>query len=409
MTLVEFYDDKALENIAGLLYVKPQKVIFLGSKVKKLRKFVNYCGEVLEELGMKTEIAYRTINPNSLTSMVHILSEILRENDECEFNLTGGEESVMVAVGIVYERFHGHVQLHKINLNTGGYVDMDDDDNQSWNGQIPYLSVRHLIRIYGGSIINGGFLHPEPEYIWDKSFRKAVCNLWELCRAGCSEWNTLIGQMELAQKYGEQEADELKVCLNLSEDEAVNIAFTEHPMFQKFCGYGYIRDFKKTENICSYRFRDRQIRQCLTRAGEILELSVYLGAMTAKDENGSVFQDGATGVYLDWDGMIRGNKEQINTINEIDVIMMHHMVPFFVSCKNGSVSVDELYKLKVVAEHFGLGYARKVLVLTDCARKHPQTYSFIRERALDFNITIINDTHQMSIPEIGKELKKLCL
>lgn len=405
MTLVEFYDEKALENIAGLLYIKPQKVIFLGSRAYKLKRFAAYCREVLEDLGMETKIEYRTINPNSLTSMIHVLSEILQENDECEFNLTGGEESVMVAVGIVYERFKGHVQLHKINLNTGGYVDMDDDDNQSWDGKIPYLSVRHLIRIYGGSIINGA----DPEYTWNKSFCKAVRNLWELCRARCSEWNGLIGQMELAQKYGEQEDDELKVCLHLSEDEAVNTAFTEHPMFQKFCRYGYIRNFQKTASICSYRFRDRQIRQCLTRAGELLELAVYMGAMTAEDENGPVFQDGATGVYLNWDRITRRHNEQINTVNEIDVIMMHHMVPFFVSCKNGAVSVDELYKLKVVAEHFGLGYARKILVLTDCARKNPQTYSFIRERALDFNITIINDVHQMSIQEIGRELKKLCL
>ena len=32
-------------------------------------------------------------------------------------------------------------------------------------------------------------------------------------------------------------------------------------------------------------------------------------------------------------------------VNEIDVMMMHGMQPVFISCKNGSVETEELYKL----------------------------------------------------------------
>ena len=94
MTLVEFYDERALENIAGILYLRPEKVIFLGSKGKKMKKFADNCREVLSDRGMKTQVESRTLNPNNLLSMVDILCEILDQNEQCEFNLTGGEESV---------------------------------------------------------------------------------------------------------------------------------------------------------------------------------------------------------------------------------------------------------------------------------------------------------------------------
>ena len=140
MTLVEFYDDKALENISGTLYLKPDKVIYLGSRGNKLKRFTGYCREVLKDLGLKTEVEYRTINPNSLDFMINVLSDILRENEVCEFNLTGGEETVLVALGIVYERFPNRVQIHKINLNTGMFLDMDGDNSHGWDGTVPGLS-----------------------------------------------------------------------------------------------------------------------------------------------------------------------------------------------------------------------------------------------------------------------------
>ena len=41
------------------------------------------------------------------------------------------------------------------------------------------------------------------------------------------------------------------------------------------------------------------------------------------------------------------------TKNEIDVMLMRGVVPVFVSCKNGAVKMDELYKLDTVAQRFG--------------------------------------------------------
>ncbi|MCU6763337.1 Domain of uncharacterised function (DUF1887) [uncultured Roseburia sp.] len=412
MTLVEFYDERALENIAGILYLRPEKVIFLGSKGKKMKKFADNCREVLSDRGMKTQVESRTLNPNNLLSMVDILCEILDQNEQCEFNLTGGEESVMVALGMVYERFKERVQLHRINLNSGNYVDMDEVENHAWDGVLPKLTVPELVKIYGGTILSSGIAKSSAEEIsWTPEFVRDVHQLWNLCRQDCTGWNTLISNLEIIQKYGQCEEQSLKICLSKEDESKLNGECFETELFGRLRQGGYILDFQAAKDQYIFSYKNADIHKCLTKSGTVLELAVYLAAKEMEDEEEGTkyFQDLKASVYLDWDGNPHLDDNQTNTVNEIDVIMMHHLVPYFVSCKNGAVSVDELYKLYVVANHYGFGYARKILVLTDYGKKHLQNFSFVRERAKDLGIYILNEAHQFTISGLSKELKRFCL
>ncbi len=409
MVLVEFYDDRALENIAGTLYLRPEKVIFLGSKGKKMKKFVDNCQELLRERGMDTVIESRTINPANLMGMVDILCEILEENGQCEFNLTGGEETVMVALGMVYERNRELVQLHRINLNSGNFVDMDDINNEPWDGRLPELSVAELVKIYGGTILDTGIANnSSDDFVWDDEFVADIHKLWDLCREDCVTWNNQISNLEIAQKYGATVEDPLDVCLKKEEEAKIPGGLRLPVLFQKLMEAGYIVYFTETADTYRFGYKNEQIRKCLTKSGTMLELAVYLASSLYEEDGDYYFQDIRTSVYLDWDGNTHVEDNQTNTVNEIDVIMMHHLVPYFVSCKNGAVSVDELYKMYVVANHFGYGYARKFLVLTDYAMRHPQNFAFIRERAKDMGIFIINEVQKFDIPGLGKEIRRFC-
>ena len=99
-------------------------------------------------------------------------------------------------------------------------------------------------------------------------------------------------------------------------------------------------------------------------------MKVFLAALEAQENDGTkTYNDVMNGVYIDWDGDISTDQNGYDTENEIDVIMMHGMVPVFVSCKNGYVDKDELYKLNAVATRFGGKYAKKVLVATSLVQK----------------------------------------
>jgi hypothetical protein len=155
---------------------------------------------------------------------------------------------------------------------------------------------------------------------------------------------------------------------------------------------GAIKNLRLGSQV-SFVFKNKESLRCLTKAGQLLELLV---AVTADEL--SIYNDVKTGVFIDWDGIVfEDNRADVE--NEIDVVLMDGMVPVFVSCKNGSVDADELYKLAVVSERFGGKYAKKVLVTT---RLDELGYKaeYIRLRAKDMGIRIVENFDEMS----GKEL-----
>ena len=85
---------------------------------------------------------------------------------------------------------------------------------------------------------------------------------------------------------------------------------------------------------------------------------------------------------------------------------MHHVVPVFVSCKNGIVTADELYKLNTVAERFGGEYSQKVLIATSI-QSLGEAGEYLRQRAEDMNIRIIEDVQNLDDAELERKLKSL--
>ena len=99
MTIVEFYDKTPLENIASGLLCSPDKIILVGDDKKALEKAKKLLSEILKKRGVEAEIVYKAANKNNLGNLVNILSEIIDENEGCTFDLTGGEDLYLVALG----------------------------------------------------------------------------------------------------------------------------------------------------------------------------------------------------------------------------------------------------------------------------------------------------------------------
>ena len=160
--------------------------------------------------------------------------------------------------------------------------------------------------------------------------------------------------------------------------------------------------------MLQFRFKNEQVKLCLTKAGTLLELVTLLTAKNMKKSDGTpYFNDVRTGVMIDWDGVVHNNKDgNVDTENEIDVILMKGVVPIFISCKNGKIPDDELYKLNTVAEQFGSEYARKVLVATDMG-KAAKSRKYFLERARDMGIQIIEDVHKNGFGKLENILKTI--
>ena len=82
---------------------------------------------------------------------------------------------------------------------------------------------------------------------------------------------------------------------------------------------------------------------------------------------------------------------------------MDGIVPIFISCKNGAINDDELYKFDAVASRFGGEYAQKVLIATYLNKKNKSLKDF-ENRAKAMQIKFIDSVHTIKTEEQFKKL-----
>lgn len=403
MTIIEFFDrESAIENIAGSLLYSPDKVVFIGSNSKRMKRSVEDYKSVLGGRGISVDFLFRTVSRNNLGAIADAIENVINENGECGIDLSGGDELYLVAVGMVLEKYKDKVRIHRINIRNNTMTDCDS------NGKVcrampVMLSVDENIKVYGGRVIYDAEKQ-NSTFSWDfsREFVSDIYAMWNICKRDVRAWNA---QANVIAKFCNNSPDESDLRVFAKIDGAKNRPFVSKEIFNSLEKEGVIKNLRIGERI-SFEFKNSQVRKCLTKAGQLLELVITVTAMEVKDDNGDkIYNSVGSGVYIDWDGVVQKDS-RIDVENEIDVILMKGMIPVFISCKNGAVDTDELYKLSVVAERFGGKYVRKVLVATQLDDMGYRA-EYIRARAKDMDIRLVEDVDSMNEKELRETVKKL--
>lgn len=392
MTLIEFFDKTAAENLVTALATNAERIILLGRYENPMKVHKKRYQQVFEGRNRNTEILYRAPEDQTLAAAMKLLQEIVDTYPDCAFDITGGDELFLVALGRIYEQNKDkHIQIQRVDLKKNNFFDIDKDGEVFFQ-EIPTLSIKENICIYGGEVIEGD-INSDRTYKWDMSedFLIDIEKMWQFCHSNPKLWNVYIGTLEEASKADTKREDglsftaQIEVVKQKLAKKGLKFSFTDG--FLRFLyREGLITNYSKSENEISVTFKNSQVKKCLTKAGQVFEMKVFSLAMFCMDEQGEkVYDDVMNGVYIDWD---RSSDHPGDTHNEIDVLMMHDMIPVFVSCKNGKVTSEELYKLSSVANRFGGEYAKKVLVATSLHDLPDGGYD-IRKRAHDMQIRII--------------------
>ncbi len=416
MTFVEFFDRADIENICTCLVNVPQRVIILGERLKLLKKHAINYQKILKNRGFEVEFICREINKNNLNSIVDILSNLVETYDDCFFDLTGGGELYLVAMGIIYERYKDKkIQMHRFNIQNNHIIDCDQDGITITQKQLPKLSVSENILIYGGDIVYDD-IKKEGTYDWELNpeFQSDIDKMWDICKKDVRLWNAQMGILEVAEICKKNNSDPLIMqsritsITNCLKQRGARFIFIKS-IFNKLYQNGLITTYEYDEehDRLSITYKNEQVKKCLIKAGQVLEMKVYKTLKEAKDVNGELlYNDVMNGVVIDWDGEIHTDENALDTENEIDVLAMKGGIPIFISCKNGIVSNEELYKLNAVAERFGGKYARKVLIATSLSATSRQANDF-RQRAKDMNIRLVEGLPTMTDQEFMKTIKAL--
>ena len=407
MTYFEFFDNNATENICACLACNPDKVVLVGYKRTLLEEHKARYIALFEARNEHIEFEIRCISRTKLSSIVDQLSQWVEECDECAFGLTGGEDMYLVAVGIICERYK-NVQMHRFNIRDNVIIDCDQDGEVIRMEHQPQLSVEENIRIYGGDIIYTD-QKPNGTYRWKdtEELRRVVSVCWRIMREDPRRWNAQINLFDSVSRLRDTAQDALTDLVKkenlIDHSSKKKVAFkTIAGVAEPLCERGLITIYEDAEDVC-IRYRDEEVKRLLTKAGQVLEMAVYFAAKDAReDDDTPVYNDVMTGVSIDWDGELSG----FDTVNEIDVMMMHGMIPVFVSCKNGQILTDELYKLNTVAHRFGGKYAVKILVAT-AMDSLGDSAEYFRQRAQAMNIHIIDDLTLKDPVGMIREVKTL--
>ncbi len=394
MTYIEFFDKNPCENIISCLAKLPERVVLVGNDSKEMKKHAEICRKLFENRGKKVDFVVRSVPKNDISKAKECIKSLVESYDDCFFDITGGNEALIFALGSVCTS-EKSVDVHSFNIANGSVFDCDGDGN-AMNFSLPKLSVSENIMLYGGkAILKQNTNVPDDINV-----------LFRICRENCRAWNSQMGILAAIEEIGTK--DGFTTCADRQRAEAVFSKRRSKTIFYKglmkeLMACGFVTDLQCTEKSVSITYKNAFVKNCLTKAGLVLELKIFDTAKRLTDKNGvPVYNDVQTSVEIDWDG----KDLCYDTKNEIDVMMMHGTVPVFVSCKNGMVTQDELYKLNSVAARFGGKFAKKALVVTNLDL-HTENGKYLKQRAIDMGIAFIGNISELDDRALDVKIRDL--
>lgn len=374
-TLIEIFDSKQYENIISPLSLSGiSKIVYVGSKeimtAKKIKDLKNFFQFRKHNIPM--EFVY--VERDNSDSVINRFTQIIKNNPNCIFDATGGEDVILASVGIICERYSLPVIRTNVNNATLTLIHGNLDNiviNQ------PEITPEEFIILQGGNLLRHSVVsHFSSSEIADieKMFyvNSQDCESYSTFCTFAAEFVLDDGRMLCIPK-----ADFLKKSPLISR----KIKF----IIDLLCENNLIRNVYDGA-FMSYEIKSKAVALCIMKAGNILEYYTALSMQTLSD----VFFHIKVGATIDWDD----KSGYLETLNEIDVLSTAHGVPVFISCKNGEIKKDALYELDAVSRALGGAYAKRILVCTHISKNISTREHFI-QRAHDMKIGLVFDAHKL--------------
>ena len=397
MTLIEFFTTSHIDNIAACLRLQPEKLIMVGEGASMKESLERYA-KLLQQRSLATKISCCDVSGKDFGDLCALLNRLIREAGNCVIDLTGGDDCVTMALGAVFAELdpdlRRQIRIERFDHKTGAVLDCIHD-NQVIPSEPVNLTIEELLALHGGVLYPESYQPPT-----DFSYRD-LAPLWSVVADAPRDWNqamTVLGEFE------SRSDSKTHVYLSLSHlrngisgfDRKENVV---RHLLDKLQRRGVIED-RSSRDALEYIYIDAVQRHCTAKAGNVLEVKTLLEGRAVTENGAPFFHDCRMGVGIDWDGIVHHPAQRVaETRNEIDVILMHGATPLFISCKNGNVSEDELYKLHTVAERFGGPHVKKMLVATDLDHKSPSSSRSFIQRAWDMDIFLVTDAAELTHEE----------
>lgn len=395
MTIIECFENAAFENTISALTANPDKIIYVGAD-PQMENRVNKHVQFLRSKNISPTVEICVINPNNLQEIVITLSDIILRENNCIVDVSGGEDLVLMAVGMVYQQYRNThpFQIQRVDVASGQIIDCDGDDATTFSGRIQ-MTVDELIALHGGIIVPE---NPQPSPSSDSA---DIDSLWDISKENSGKWNKFIGYLNEFRGKADGGSTGLTVQININQlSKSVHDFVDKFETVQNYLlrleRQGLILDCHLSYNRLHFTFKNELISRAMSRSGNVLEMKVFFEARDLTVNGSPYFNSCYLGVNIDWDGVIHDTfQQEKDTRNEIDVVLMRGLTPIFISCKNGTIHEGEPYKLCAVAHRFGGKHAKKALIATDFPESKKAELSLL-QRASDMDFTFVPEAAQLS-------------
>lgn len=370
-TLIELYDERAIENVIGPETFKPDTVIYLypaeGGPDKLMQRKLK---EYFRHRGLEINVVFEECSIYKADKILRQLRGIAERYPEVVVDVTGGTDAALFAAGMFAKE--QNIPAFTYSRKKNCFYDISGADFADETPCGLEYKVEDFFLMAGGSMRKGRV---------DNNILSRYMNKYDEFfevflkhRKKWAEQVTFMQRISKADYYGnykltvsgayEQKGESggrVKADLGLLND------------LEKL---GFIRDLKIVpEETVSFTFMNDQTRAWLRDVGSVLELYIYKACVDTK-----IFHDVVSSAVVDWDGTV--GKDSVS--NELDAVATRGVVPLFISCKATEVKTEALNELAILTDRFGGKGAKAAIVTTENCN------AAARHRAAQLGIAVID-------------------
>lgn len=384
-TLIELYDERAIENILApdmfhprrIIYLCPREVLRDHTRQQKLAAFYR-------KRGWEPELIFVGTSLFEADRILRQLFTIEEKYPDCAIDVTGGSDAALFAAGMFAAR--KGVPAFTYSRRKNRFYDISGADFANDLYCDLTYSIEDFFLMTGGTLLPGRVdNHILSQYLpyFDPFFS---CFL-----RFRHEWPTIISYIQRISpaEYGQIPPLDITGSYTVKGERGSRNSANEDAL-QELAQIGFIQDLTIIpDQQVSFRFRDVHTRAWLRDVGSVLELYTYKACVDA-----AIFHDVISSAVVRWDDVLGHG----SVLNEIDVMAARGVIPLFLSCKACDIKTEALNELAILRDRFGGKGAKAVIVTTESCN------AAARHRAAQLGIAVI-DLEELKTGQLVHRLK----
>ena len=384
-TLIELYDERAIENILAPDMFRPKRIIYLcETEIAQNRNRQEKLKEFFHRRGIDAELIFMEASLFKADNILRQMLSIGKKYPDCAVDITGGSDAGLFAAGMFSCQTGAPAFTYSRKKNRFyNIIGADFADNVECT--LSY-TVEDFFLMAGGTLLPGRVDNAIlSEYL--KDFDPFFDCFLRFRR----DWTDIISYIQRVSpsEYGQTPPMSIKGKYTVKGDRGTKNSANPAAL-KAFERIGFIKDLEIVpDESVAIRFRDSNVRAWLRDIGSVLELYTYKACVDA-----GIFDDVISSAVVRWDETLGHG----SVSNEIDVMASRGVVPLFISCKTTDIKTEALNELAILRDRFGGKGAKAAIVSTETCN------AAARHRAAQLGIAVI-DLEELKNDQIVERLK----